>query len=151
MNDTVEAEHPELRKWLSTLLDSPRSQSRLCDFWMNAQQLERVNSLQPRELLLTSIGREEVHETVAAVLWPILTSTPVYLISDGDHSMPEGIRQIAGSDFLRRRLYSLVPNTRTPFYDFRPGSPQHRLEALLRHGPRHYPGHVHEEKRLQAG
>ena len=30
----------------------------------------------------------------------------------------EGIRQIAGSDFLRRRLYSLVPNTRTPFYDF---------------------------------
>ena len=118
MNDTVEAEHPELRKWLSTLLDSTRSQSRLCDFWMNAQQLERVNSLQPRELLLTSIGREEVHETVAAVLWPILTSTPVYLISDGDHSMPEGIRQIAGSDFLRRRLYSLVPNTRTPFYDF---------------------------------
>ena len=118
MNDTVEAEHPELRKWLSTLLDSTRSQSRLCDFWMNAQQLERVNSLQPRELLLTSVGREEVHETVAAVLWPILTSTPVYLISDGDHSMPEGIRQIAGSDFLRRRLYSLVPNTRTPFYDF---------------------------------
>ena len=90
MNDTVEAEHPELRKWLSTLLDSTRSQSRLCDFWMNAQQLERVNSLQPRELLLTSVGREEVHETVAAVLWPILTSTPVYLISDGDHSMPEG-------------------------------------------------------------
>lgn len=118
MNDTVEAEHPELRKWLSTLLDSTRSQSRLCDFWMNAQQLERVNSLQPRELLLTSVGREEVHETVATVLWPILTSTPVYLISDGDHSMPEGIRQIAGSDFLRRRLYSLVPNTRTPFYDF---------------------------------
>lgn len=118
MNDTVEAEHPELRKWLSTLLDSTRSQSRLCDFWMNAQQLERVNSLQPRELMLTSVGREEVHETVAAVLWPILTSTPVYLISDGDHSMPEGIRQIAGSDFLRRRLYSLVPKTRTPFYDF---------------------------------
>ena len=118
MNDTVEAEHPELRKWLSTLLDSTRSQSRLCDFWMNAQQLERVNSLQPRELLLTSAGREEVHETVAAVLWPILTSTPVCLISDGGHSMPEGIRQIAGSDFLRRRRYSLVPNTRTPFYDF---------------------------------
>lgn len=82
------------------------------------QQLERVNALQPRELLLTSVGHEEVHETVAAVLWPILTGTPVYLIGDGDHSMPEGIRQIAGSDFLRRRLYSLVPETRTPLYDF---------------------------------
>ena len=114
MNDTVEAENPELRKWLATLLDCSRSQSRLCDFWMNAQQLERVNALQPRELLLTSVGHEEVHETVAAVLWPILTGTPVYLIGDGDHSMPEGIRQIAGSDFLRRRLYSLVPETRTP-------------------------------------
>lgn len=118
MNDTVEADHPELRKWLATLLDSSRSQSRLCDFWMNAQQLERVNSLQPRELLLTSVGHDEVHETVASVLWPILTSTPVYLISDGDHSMPEGIKQVTGSDFLRRRLYSLVPETRTPFYDF---------------------------------
>ena len=118
MNDTVEAENPELRKWLATLLDCSRSQSRLCDFWMNAQQLERVNALQPRELLLTSVGHEEVHETVAAVLWPILTGTPVYLIGDGDHSMPEGIRQIAGADFLRRRLYSLVPETRTPLYDF---------------------------------
>lgn len=118
MNDTVDAEHPELRKWLTNLLDSSRSQSRLCDFWMNAQQLERVNSLQPRELLLTSVGHDEVHETVASVLWPILTSTPVYLIGDTDHSMPEGIKQVAGSDFLRRRLYSLVPETRTPFYDF---------------------------------
>lgn len=122
---------------------------------MNAQQLERVNALQPRELLLTSVGHEEVHETVAAVLWPILTGTPVYLIGDGDHSMPEGIRQIAGSDFLRRRLYSLVPETRTPLYDFSGSGdlvlPNIGWAALLCHGPRHHPGHVHEKERLQAG
>lgn len=118
MNDTVETENPELRKWVTALLDCSHSQSRLCDFWMNAQQLERVNSLQPREMMLTSVGHDELHETVVSVLWPILTTTPVYLIGDGDNSMPEGVKQIAGADFLRRRLYSLVPETRTPFYDF---------------------------------
>ncbi len=110
----------ELRKWLghsSGQLPLPEPPVRLLDERpaIGARELPPA----PRELLLTSVGHDEVHETVASVLWPILTSTPVYLISDGDHSMPEVVPlQVTASDFLRRRLYSLVPETRTPFYDF---------------------------------
>ncbi len=118
MNDTVETKHPYLSLWVENLLACCRSQSRLCDFWMNAQQLIRVNSLQPGEFMLTSVGQNEPQETVISVLWPILTGTPIYLLGNDDEQMPDGIRQIAGGHFLRRRLYGLVPPSRRPFYDF---------------------------------
>ncbi len=118
MNDTVETKHPELSAWLESLLNCCRTQSRLCDFWMNAQQLTRVNALQPGEFMLTDVGHDEAQETVISVLWPILTGTPVYLIGRDDAEMPEGIRQIAGGTVLRHRLFSLVPPGRCPFYDF---------------------------------
>lgn len=122
MNDSVNTADPELAKWQECFLAATGSQSKLCDLWMNAQQLSRVNALQAGQMLLSSVGQGEVHETVVAVLWPILTASPVYLISQSDTEMPDGIKQIAGADFLRKELYRLVATVRTPFYDFSGGT-----------------------------
>ncbi len=118
MNDTISTDIPQLKAWLQVLLDVSKSQSKLCDYWMNAQQLERVNALQPKELMVTTVGNQEHHEAVISVLWPILTHTPVYLLSAADTVVPDHTRQFAGSMILRKQMYDIVPSKRIAFYDF---------------------------------
>lgn len=110
--------HGPISFWMDLLLKYMADDELLNKLWVNAQQLDRVNSIQPREMMLTSVGCDEAQEMVVSVLWPILTGTPVHLLSDADTSIPETIRQMAGGNYLRKRLYHLIPQKRMAFYDF---------------------------------
>ena len=118
MHDTISTNDPQLNAWLETLLDATRSQSKLCDFWMNAQQLDRVNALQPKKLLTTTVGNNEKHEIVASVLWPILSGTQVYVLSDEETSIPETTEQLVGSNKLCEQMRTIIPSKPIPFFDF---------------------------------
>ncbi|MEG0333978.1 MAG: MFS transporter [Akkermansia sp.] len=122
----IDGKKPEGNKgfapWINILLNCYADSESLRGLWINAQQIQRINALQEKECLLTSVGHGEVHETVVSVLWPILTKTPVYLLDEDQVSLPESITQMSGSLYLRRLLYGLVPSHRIPFYDFS-GSP----------------------------
>ncbi len=105
-------------EWMALLLKYFRDEEQLNKLWINAQQLERVNSVQPHEIMLTSVGHDEPQEIVASVLWPILTGTPIHLLTDSETSIPTSIRQIAGGTYVRKRLYHLIPDRRVRIYDF---------------------------------
>jgi hypothetical protein len=104
--------------WIRSLLACCADRESLNVKWMNAQQIARVNALQPGELLLTTVGYQESQEEVVSILWPILTQTPIFLLSRADKTLPENMRQMAGAYSLRQQLYNLVPNKRIQFYDF---------------------------------
>lgn len=104
--------------WMDTLLKCAADEEQLNKYWMNAQQIERVNSLQPGGMMLTSVGPEEPQEIVVSILWPILTGTHIFLLTDTDTIIPAEIKQMAGGSYLRKRLYHLIPQNRMQFYDF---------------------------------
>ena len=107
-----------LTDWMNQLIETCADRNKLDKYWINAQQIERTNSMQPGLQLLTTVGNHEPHECVISLLWPILTKTPVYLLSNKDQTFPHSVRQLAGGLRLRKRLYHLVPPQRLQFYDF---------------------------------
>ncbi len=111
-----------LKLWLETLLETCRDLVALSRFCMNAEQLTRVNALEPGVPLLTTVGFNEPQESVVSVLWPILTLTPVHLIASEDDALNSGIAQIAGGLRMRKLLLSVIPPRQVPFYDFSGGA-----------------------------
>lgn len=107
-----------IANWMELLIKHANDEECLNKYWINAQQLQRVNALQPHEMMLTSVGPDEPQEIVVSVFWPILTGTPIFLLTDSDTVIPAEIRQMAGGNYLRKRLYHLIPQKRMPFYDF---------------------------------
>ncbi len=115
---------PELlRKWLQLLIDGTEDLVSLHRFWMNTAQVRRINSLKERHRhpLLTTVGHGEPCELVIAVLWPILTRTPVHLIENPGSQIDSCISQIAGGAHMRRILLQAIPPRQVPFYDFSGG------------------------------
>lgn len=108
-------------EWVRLLQDIYKDHENLSYIWLNAQQITRINSLTEKSPLLTSIGFNEPHEKVIAVLWPILTQTPIHLMPTSDVSLHDGIGQIAGGRKLRQKIYGIIPDARIPFYDFSGG------------------------------
>ncbi|MBQ9836347.1 MAG: MFS transporter [Akkermansia sp.] len=116
--------HPELlRKWLQLLIDGTEDLVSLHRYWMNTSQVRRINSLKERSRhpLLTTVGHGEPCELVIAVLWPILTRTPVHLIESPGTQIDPCISQIAGGAHMRRILLKAIPPRQIPFYDFSGG------------------------------
>lgn len=119
INKSPEKLPPPTAAWLKLLIAHLKDEEILNPLWINAQQISRTNSLQPGEMMLTSIGHEEEsQEIVLSILWPILSGTPIYLLEDEDDIIPENICQMAGGTYLRQRLYHLIPQKRIVFYDF---------------------------------
>ena len=116
----VPAGCPEVAaKWLQLLIRVTRDLVQLHRLLLNVEQVRRVNALKEgRHRLLTSVGHDEPHEMVLAVLWPIITRTPVHLIESADEVIENGISQIVGSAHMRRILLKAIPPRQMPFYDF---------------------------------
>ncbi|MBQ8900165.1 MAG: MFS transporter [Akkermansia sp.] len=114
---------PELpAKWLEKLIEATRDLEQLHRLWLNVEQVRRVNALKEgRHRLLTTVGHGETHETVLAVLWPLITRTPVHLIESVDEVIENRISQIVGSTHMRRILLKAIPPRQMPFYDFSNG------------------------------
>lgn len=105
-------------QWMRLFVGMLSDRDLMARHWLNAQQLVRVNALQPREKLLVYLAVTEPKDMVTAVCWPLLTKTPVHILTD-EEAIPEGTMQIVGSVFMRRRLQSLTPlKNKIPFYDF---------------------------------
>lgn len=116
-------QYPELlRKWLQLLISGTEDLASLHRYWMNTSQVRRLNGLKERQRhpLLTTVGHGEPFELVIAVLWPILTRTPVHLIEDTE-KIGDCISQIAGGAHMRRLLLHAIPERQVPFYDFSGG------------------------------
>lgn len=121
---TVPEGRPEiLRRWLQLLIDGTEDLVALHRYWLNASQVRRINALKERQRhhLLTTVGHNEPFELVMAVLWPILTCTPVHLIESADEQIDPCISQIVGSTHMRRILLQAIPPRQVPFYDFSNG------------------------------
>jgi len=120
ISESIPPQAPKLAQdWIQCLIDIVSERSELYQFWMNACQIRRVNTLREKTYpLLTTIGKDEAHEKVLAVLWPIITHTPVYLIDENCNKLPANIAQIVGSSCMRQILLKHFPATRVPFYDF---------------------------------
>ena len=90
---------------------------------LNVCQVRRVNALKEgRHHLLTTVGHGEPQELVLAVLWPLITRTPVHLIESPQETLDTTISQIVGGTHMRRILLTTIPPRQIPFYDFS-GSP----------------------------
>lgn len=115
---------PELaRQWLNQLIHGTDNLLELHRHWLNAGQVRRVNALKEgRHPLLTTIGHGEPQEFVLAVLWPIITHTPVYLIEEPQETLENRISQIVGGAHMRRILLTTIPPRQIPFYDFSGGA-----------------------------
>ena len=112
-----------LRTWLQLLIDGTEDLVSFHRVWMNTMQVRRINALKERHRhpLLTTVGHGEPCELVIAVMWPILTRTPVHLIEKADSQLDSCISQIAGGAHMRRILLETVPPRQVPFYDFSGG------------------------------
>jgi hypothetical protein len=109
-------------KWLEKLIEATRDLEQLHRLWLNVEQVRRINALKEgRHRLLTTVGHDEPHETVLAVLWPLITRTPVHLIESVDEVIENRISQIVGSTHMRRILLKAIPPRQMPFYDFSNG------------------------------
>lgn len=115
---------PECRTWLELLLNCTDDLLSLHRAWLNVNQVRRVNALKEgRHRLLTSVGHNEPHELVLGVLWPIITGTPVVLLSTGTKArLGLEISQIVGAAVMRRFLLTGIPPRQVPFYDFSGGA-----------------------------
>ena len=115
---------PEVaRHWLGTLIELATNLESFHRAWLNASQVHRVNALKEgRHALLTTVGYGEPHEPVLAVLWPIITNTPVHLIKNEREMIDPCISQIVGSRRMRHILLKAVPPRQIPFFDFSLGS-----------------------------
>ncbi len=108
-----------VRDWLKLLFLACEDRMSLHRFWLNACQVRRVNALKEEyQHILTTVGYHEPHETVLAVLWPIITHTPVHLISSPHATIPSSVGQLVGSTVLRRLLHKVIPPRQLPFFDF---------------------------------
>lgn len=116
----IREEYPEpIRKWLRLLIRRTRDLVALNRYWMNVDQVRRVNALKEgRHPLLTTVGHDEPHEFVLGVLWPIITGTQVYLIENEKAQIPMSVSQIVGSAHMRKLLPDAVPPRQVPFFDF---------------------------------
>ncbi len=109
--------------WLNVLFDVTSDIESFHRAWLNASQVHRVNALKEgRHALLTTVGHREPHEPVIAVLWPILTLTPVHLIKNEREMIDPCISQIVGSSCMRSILLKAVPPRQIPFFDFSLGT-----------------------------
>ncbi len=109
--------------WLNILIDLAADANTFRRAWLNADQVHHVNALKEgRHALLTTVGLHEPHEPVLAVLWPILTRTPVHLITSERDIIQPCISQIVGSSCMRRILLKAVPPRQIPFFDFSLGA-----------------------------
>lgn len=105
-------------QWMRLFVGMLSDRDLMARHWLNAQQLTRVNSLQPRQKLLVHLATVEPHHIVTAVCWPLLTRTPIHILTD-EEAIPEGVMQVVGGSAMRRRLQTLTPLTeKIPFYDF---------------------------------
>lgn len=104
--------------WMRTFISALSDRNLMTSYWLNAQQIMRVNALQPRAKTLVTMGGRELFETSIAVFWALLSKTPVHILTKETH-VPENIAQIVGSDIMRERLGNMLPaNHHIPFYDF---------------------------------
>ncbi len=105
-------------EWMRLFVSMLSDRNIMGRMWLNAIQLQKVNALQPGQPLLTSVGEKEGQEHIIAVFWPLLTRTPVHLVTD-EEAIPEGVEQIAGSWRMREKLQSIIPlKHKIPFFDF---------------------------------
>ncbi|MBR5195180.1 MAG: MFS transporter [Akkermansia sp.] len=110
---------PLARKWLQLLIDGTEDLLALHRYWLNVCQVRRVNALKEgRHHLLTTVGHGEPQELVLAVLWPLITRTPVHLIESPQETLDTAISQIVGGAHMRRILLTTIPPRQIPFYDF---------------------------------
>ena len=110
------------RKWLQLLIEGTEDRLAFHRYWLNACQVRRVNALKEgRHHLLTTVGHGEPQELVMAVLWPLITRTPVHLIEDPQETLDSTISQIVGGAHMRRILLTTIPPRQIPFYDFSGG------------------------------
>ncbi len=113
---------PLARKWLKLLIDGTEDLLALHRYWLNTCQVRRVNALKEgRHHLLTTVGHGEPQELVLAVLWPLITRTPVHLIENPQETLDSTISQIVGGAHMRRILLTTIPPRQIPFYDFSGG------------------------------
>ncbi len=119
----VSEDYPQIaQEWLKLLISGTEDLLALHRHLMNVAQVRRVNALKEgNHHLLTTVGYGEPHELVLSVLWPILTHTPVHLISQPDETVDSSISQIVGSARMRRILLTAVPPRQIPFFDFSNG------------------------------
>ncbi len=109
--------------WLHILINLAADADTFHRAWINADQVHHVNALKEgHHALLTTVGMHEPHEPVLAVLWPILTRTPVHLITSERDRIDQCISQIVGSAHMRRILLKAVPPRQIPFFDFSMGA-----------------------------
>ncbi len=109
--------------WLNVLIGLAADYETFHRAWLNASQVHRVNALKEgHHALLTTIGHNEPHEPVLAVLWPILTRTPVHLILSEREEIAPCISQIVGSSRMRQILLQAIPPRQIPFFDFSLGA-----------------------------
>ena len=105
--------------WLHILIDLASDSNAFRRAWINAGQVHRVNALKEgRHAVLTTVGLHEPHEPVLAVLWPILTRTPVHLITSESEPIDTCVSQIIGSSHMRSILLRAIPPRQVPFFDF---------------------------------
>lgn len=108
--------------WLRLLIDATDDLLQLHHHWLNACQVRRINALKEgHHHLLTTVGKQEPHELIISVLWPIITHTPVHLIESPEEDIEPCISQIVGSSHMRKLLLHAIPPRQIPFYDFSNG------------------------------
>ena len=110
---------PRARVWLQILINLASDLRSYHRARLNVAQVHHVNALKEgKHALLTTVGHEEPHEPVLAVLWPILTRTPVHLIENAQERIDPCISQIVGGAHMRHILMRAVPPRQIPFFDF---------------------------------
>ena len=104
--------------WLKALIAGTENIISLHRSWLNACQIRRTNTLKEGHHMLTTVGHGESHEFVLGVLWPILTQTPVHIITDDSRSIDPCISQMVGGAHMRSLLIKVFPPRQIPFFDF---------------------------------
>ncbi len=108
-----------VEEWLNQLFDCCDNRLMIHHVWMNACQIRRVNALKEhRQHLASTVGYHEPHELVLSIFWPIITATPVHLISSIHDTIPPSVGQIVGAAVMRKLLHKVIPTRQIPFFDF---------------------------------
>ena len=113
---------PLLVRWMELLQEAAQDILPLHRYWMNVQQVCRVNALKPGAPLLATVGHHEPQELALAVLWPVITHSPVYLVETPQDMLPAEVDQIVGGSHMRGILMKSIPAHQVPFFDFSGGS-----------------------------
>ncbi len=113
---------PLLVRWMELLQEASKDILPLHRYWMNVQQVCRVNALKPGVPVLATVGHQEPQELVLSVLWPVVTHTPVYLVETPQEMLPAEVDQMVGGTHMRGILFKSIPHHQAPFFDFSGGS-----------------------------